>query len=209
VPPIPHQKARYNQAEAPVLKDGGCSPKPLNGNEMKERKEHAEGFQPVAEACSKVLILGTFPGEESLRQNQYYAHPRNLFWEMMVRICGTSRDMSYNDRLTVLKDSGIALWDVLKCCSRHGSLDINIRNGFYEFNDFKAFLSGHDIKAIFFNGKKAAKLFQRIPTTTLPELPFSSVLPSTSPANAGIPKDVKISRWLLVKEYLEMSSTGQ
>lgn len=80
---------------------------------MKCQKEHAEGFPPIMGSCPKVLILGTFPGEESLRQKQYYAHPRNLFWEMMGQLCGASTDMNYDARLTVLRNTGIALWDVL------------------------------------------------------------------------------------------------
>lgn len=170
---------------------------------MEKKIEHLEGFQPVAGNSSKILILGTFPGEESLRQKQYYAHPRNLFWTIMAQICGAGRDLDYEDRLNILKNSNIALWDVLKTCSRQGSLDTNIRNGFYEVNDFKKFLAEHGIKAIFFNGQKAGELFQRIPATTLPELPVLAILPSTSPANARIPKDTKISRWLLIKEHLK------
>lgn len=170
---------------------------------MKKEIEHLEGFPPVVGHSPKVLILGTFPGEESLRQKQYYAHPRNLFWEIMGQVCGAGRDIDYEDRLNILKNSHIALWDVLKTCSRQGSLDTNIRNGFYEVNDFKKFLAEHDIKAIFFNGQKAGELFQRIPATALPVLPVLSVLPSTSPANARIPKDAKISRWLLIREHLK------
>ncbi|HJV66301.1 MAG TPA: DNA-deoxyinosine glycosylase [Geomonas sp.] len=179
----------------------------LDGNEMKKHIEHIEGLPPVVGPSPKVLILGTFPGEESLRQNQYYAHPRNLFWEIMGQVCGAGRDIKYEDRLNILKNSQIALWDVLKSCSRHGSLDTDIRNGFYEVNDFKKFLAEHDIKAICFNGKKAEELFKKIPASTLPELPMLSRLPSTSPANAGIPKDTKICQWLLIKKHLECAPT--
>ena len=170
---------------------------------MKKEIEQIEGFPPIVGHTPKVLILGSFPGEESLRQKQYYAHSRNLFWEIMEQVCGAGRDLDYEDRLNILRNSNIALWDVLKTCSRQGSLDNNIRNGFYEVNDFKNFLMEHDIKAICFNGQKAGELFQRIPATTLPELPVLSVLPSTSPANAGIPKDIKISLWLLIKKHLK------
>ena len=170
---------------------------------MKKQIELIEGFPPVVGHSPKVLILGSFPGEESLRKKQYFAHPRNLFWEFMGQVCGAGRDIDYEERLNILRNSNIALWDVLKTCSRQGSLDTNIRNGFYEVNDFKKFLAEYDIKAICFNGRKAGELFQRIPATTLPELPVLSVLPSTSPANARIPKNVKIGLWLLIKKHLK------
>jgi TDG/mug DNA glycosylase family protein len=34
---------------------------------------------PIASENSKILILGSMPGEESLRVGQYYANARNKF----------------------------------------------------------------------------------------------------------------------------------
>ncbi len=157
-----------------------------------------EGFRPVVSTGAKILILGTFPGKESLRQKEYYAHPRNLFWDMMDCICGAGGDKDYNERLIVLTKTGIALWDVLKSCCREGSADSNIRNGYFTVNDFNTFLSSYPV-AVFFNGKKAEKLFQQHVGAALP---FSCALPSTSPANARMTKDEKIRQWCRVKQYL-------
>ena len=118
-----------------------------------------KGFPPIVGMNPEILILGTFPGEESLRQGEYYAHPRNLFWDMMECICGAGRDKDYDARVTILKNTGICLWDVLKSCGRDGSSDACIRNG--HVNDFDAFLSHYPMEAVFFNGKKAERLFQR------------------------------------------------
>ena len=42
-----------------------------------------QSFPPIVSERSKVLILGTMPGERSLKTGQYYAHPQNAFWRIM------------------------------------------------------------------------------------------------------------------------------
>jgi len=162
-----------------------------------------EGFDPIVGKTAEVLILGTFPSEESLKQKQYYAHPRNLFWDMIAVICGTGKVDDYEKRCDLVRSEGIAIWDVLKSCDREGSSDGRIRRGHFIFNDLSTFISEHPIKVIFFNGKKAANLFkQNVEPAILPFHPRLLILPSTSPANATLSKQQKLERWLEVKRCL-------
>ena len=122
--------------------------------------ERSEGFPPVARSDARVLILGSLPGRRSIAEQQYYAHPRNAFWAIMKALFGIEGD--YEDRLEQLLDHRIALWDVLSCSVRPGSLDAQIKLDSACANDFATFLKGHaDIRLIAFNGKKAEQLFDR------------------------------------------------
>ena len=162
-----------------------------------------EGFDPIVGKIANVLILGTFPSEESLKQKQYYAHPRNLFWDMIAAICGTGKVDDYEKRCDLVKSKGIAIWDVLKSCDREGSSDGQIRRGHFIINDISSFISEHSVKVIIINGKKAAILFKQcVEPATFPSRPRILILPSTSPAYASLSKQQKLERWLEVKTYL-------
>ena len=100
-------------------------------------------FPPIADAGATVLILGSMPGEESLRAGQYYAHPRNAFWPIMGDLFGAGPGLDYAARARVLKSNGIALWDVLASCARDGSLDSAIAGDSILANDFPAFFLAH------------------------------------------------------------------
>jgi len=126
------------------------------------------GLPPVVSPSSKVLILGSHPGRESLQCRQYYASPQNDFWHIVGIIFGFSPHESYEYRINALTANGLAIWDVLHKCVRPGSLDIDILSG--EPNDIAAFLSKHEhIRGICFNGRKAQNEFERyIPNCRLP-----------------------------------------
>ena len=156
---------------------------------------HIHSFKPVSDADASVLILGSMPGKKSLEQNQYYAHPLNAFWKIMGELVGAKPEISYEERLRVLKSSGIALWDVLASCERKTSLDSHIRK--VSANDFALFFARHPhISQIFFNGSKAEQCFRKFvqDKQTLPQLKFCR-LPSTSPAHAGMRYEDKLQAW--------------
>jgi len=158
----------------------------------------------VAEGNAVILILGSMPGVESLRQQQYYAHPKNMFWDMMGDMFGAGHGFSYSERLEVLKKNRVALWDVAHRCTRRGSLDANIEAATVVPNAFTAlYRDCPHIRFVFFNGKKASELYRRL---VLPELTKDmlqleyATLPSTSPANVSIDRAEKMRRWQLVDQ---------
>ena len=159
-------------------------------------------FPPVARADATVLILGSMPGKASLAASQYYAHPHNLFWPIVHRVFGAELADSYEKRLDLLQSRGIALWDVMKECDRHNSLDGDIVETSIVPNDFAVFFDGHrQIRHVFFNGAKAEQAFKRY---VLPGLVNRGEmqwvkLPSTSPANASIPFTKKLESWQRIK----------
>ncbi|MEA3270706.1 MAG: DNA-deoxyinosine glycosylase, partial [Pseudomonadota bacterium] len=71
-------------------------------------------FPPVVDAHTRVLILGSLPGEASLAQSQYYAHKQNQFWRLAGEVIGQDLPgMEYAARLQVLLAHRIGLWDVV------------------------------------------------------------------------------------------------
>ncbi len=155
------------------------------------------GFPPVVGRNPRVLILGSMPGRESLRLRQYYAHPRNAFWDVMALITGVSKTAPYALRCEGLRRVGVALWDVCRRCVRKSSLDSDIKQP--ESNDFVSFFKDFpSIHTVVFNGATAERLFHRLvaPVLWTTECPITLLrAPSTSPANARMSVADKISVW--------------
>ena len=169
-----------------------------------------QGFPPIARDDAEILILGSMPSEESLRAKQYYAHPRNAFWPIMMKLLGGETGLDYDKRAQLLIDNRIALWDALKACVRNGSLDSAIVNSSIETNDFKSFFRRHpNIHHIFFNGQKSRQVYSKYVVPGLPdiiqEIGFS-VLPSTSPAMARLNRKQKTNEWRAIVRVLESKS---
>ncbi len=167
--------------------------------EDKQILELATSFPPIVGTTPKILILGSMPGMESLKQQRYYAHPRNAFWPIITSLYGHSESLDYSQRCELLKQKQIAVWDVLKSCYRPGSLDQNIETESMVANDFVAFLQLHpSIRQIFFNGGKAEQVFKRYVAKKLETAGISPSyhrLPSTSPAHAAMNYETKQQLW--------------
>ncbi len=166
-----------------------------------------EGFPPIADESAVVLILGSMPGEASLRQQQYYAHPQNTFWRIIAALFDLDSDSEYRKRTKYLRQNSIALWDVMQTCERTGSLDSAIVAKTIIENDFESFFIDHPhIRHVFFNGAKAQSEYCKRVLPTLPNALAGIVhtrLPSTSPAMAILSFDEKLAQWSIVKEAVE------
>ena len=157
------------------------------------------GFEPVVDANTRLLILGSLPGDASLRAAQYYGHPQNAFWRLIGGVIG--RDLaalSYEERLAALRAAGVGLWDVIASAERPGSLDAAIRRP--EAADLRGLVAGlPDLRAVAFNGGTAARLGRAILAgesgTALIDLP------SSSPAHAR-PFAEKAAAWAVLGRFL-------
>jgi len=169
---------------------------------LEPAKTRVESFAPVVDSDSEILILGSMPGEESLRLGQYYANPRNAFWQILANLTGNRNDLSYELRLKLLNDHRIALWDVLRACERSGSLDSAIKVSSMDTNDFQTFLANNSrIRRIFFNGAFAETTYRKYVTPNLASREASIPalrLPSTSPANASLRFADKLRIWRVI-----------
>lgn len=155
-------------------------------------EERIASFDPVAALDARLLILGTMPSVESLRQSFYYSHPRNAFWPMMAQILGEPQPETAEAKKSMLIRHRIALWDVAQSCVRPGSLDSAIRDA--RPNDFAAlFERCPNIERILFNGATAENLYRKL-VGALPEGCASARMPSTSPAYT-MPFEKKCEAW--------------
>jgi len=146
-----------------------------------------------------VLVLGTLPGEESLRRREYYAHPRNLFWPIVFGLFGASPPADYQDRLRFVVERGIALWDVCGSAERLASADTAIRAEMP--NAIPELLQLHPaIVAVAFNGSTARRLHDRH-FARRPDLVYLA-LPSTSPAHARLGLSEKLAQWSALRQLL-------
>jgi hypoxanthine-DNA glycosylase len=154
-------------------------------------------FAPLADAHSRVLVLGTMPGPEALRRQQYYGFRGNHFWRIMVDLLAPGSELAYAEKLDLMRSNRIALWDVLESCERIGAADSAIRNA--RPNDIPGLLARHPgIHTIFCNGTTSARLFGRFVAASI-SLPMIG-LPSTSPAHATMPYARKREIWTVVVE---------
>jgi double-stranded uracil-DNA glycosylase len=164
------------------------------------------GLDPVVDRKSRVLILGTLPGDESLRQQRYYSDPSNKFWTLLSDLFGEASGHTYTERLMFLANHGVALWDVLRSAERLGSSDSNISNPVP--NDFHAlFVNFPMLRRVGFNGTKAENLWRKHvgnQAEVAHDEIVAAVLPSSSgsPGRHVLPYEQKLARW---KQFLRPS----
>jgi len=157
-------------------------------------------FAPVADPSARLLILGSLPGDMSLRIGQYYGNPQNQFWRLMGVALGRDLPEPYEARLAALRGAGVALWDVVRSAVRAGSLDAQIRA--HQPNALAAFVATLPrLQAVAFNGKTSAAIGRRALAGV--ERLALIALPSSSPAFT-LAFERKAEAWGQLRRFLEM-----
>ncbi|WP_454718646.1 DNA-deoxyinosine glycosylase [Caulobacter segnis] len=156
------------------------------------------GFPAVVDASTRVLILGSLPGEASLAVQQYYGNPRNAFWRLMEGVLDTPLvPLAYEARLAALLTHRVGLWDVIAEAERPGSLDAAIRDP--AANDLLQLIEKLPaLRAVAFNGGTAAKLGGKLIGDRITTL----ALPSSSPAHAARTFAQKTEAWGALKNFV-------
>jgi hypoxanthine-DNA glycosylase len=152
------------------------------------------GLPPVLDQQTRIVILGSFPGEASLSAKRYYAHPRNQFWKLVGALVDEDLyGMPYDERLPRLLAHRIGLWDVLAACEREGSLDSAIRKP--AANDFDRLRHlCPELETVGFNGQASGKFAPQFAQAGYRTV----VLPSSSPAHMAMSFATKLERWRLL-----------
>ncbi len=164
---------------------------------IKKKSSRLVGLKPIVNSSSKVLILGSMASVIALKKQEYYGNPLNHFWKILSRLLRTPPPLTYQEKLKILSEHHIALWDVVDTCQRKGSSDANICEA--KFNDIEGFLKKYpNIQAIFLTGKTVAGFFKK--SSAKVEIPVY-ILPSPSPAFVK-PIEWKVQGWRPLLQYI-------
>ena len=153
-------------------------------------------FEPVFNADSTLLILGTFPSVKSREDHFYYAHPRNRFWPLMAALFNEPLPHDTLEKKTLLLKHRIAVWDVVQRCEIVGSSDAHITQACGV--DLLPLLKQSRIQKIYANGAKACQLYQKLCEAKTGRAITS--LPSTSPANAAYSFERLLDAWSILRD---------
>lgn len=158
---------------------------------------------PIVDSSTRVLIVGSMPGKQSLEKQQYYGNPRNHFWPIIGELLEIEIPYDYSGRITILKNHAIGLWDTIEACERIGSLDAAIRNE--KPNDFQTLFENYpNIQLVLFNGAKAFEVFKKHIGLELLAGRAYKKMPSTSPIPGKNIKSFaeKVEDWRIMLSYL-------
>ena len=156
-------------------------------------------IEPIFDAESRVLILGTMPSPKSREVQFYYGHPQNRFWRVLAAVLGEELPQSVPEKKAMLLRHRIALWDVLAECEITGASDSSIRNPVA--NDLSVILGHAPVQAVFTTGATAWKLYTRLQKH---HTGIEAVrLPSTSPANCAVKMEALTEAYKAILPWLE------
>ena len=155
---------------------------------------------PVFDARSRGLMLGSFPSPKSREVGFFYGHPQNRMWRVLAAVMGEDAvPQTAEERTAFLLRNRIAMWDVIASCRIEGASDASIRD--VVPNDLSRILNAAPIEAVFCTGGKSHQLYCRYqePTTGIPAIK----LPSTSAANASWSLERLTEAYWVVSEALK------
>ena len=166
----------------------------LSGEIMASYEKHFHEIDPVYDAHSRILILGSFPSVKSREQRFFYGHPQNRFWKVIATVTDSPVPGTVEEKKILLLSHQIALWDVIQSCDIEGSSDASIKN--VVPNPVGDILKKTRIEKIFGNGAKACGLYDRY---LFPDIKIPIIrLPSTSPANAAYSFERLVEAWSII-----------
>lgn len=148
-------------------------------------------FEAVFHPSSKVLILGSLPSVESVKQGFYYMHPQNRFWKVLSIIFQEDvYSMNIEKKRQFILKHDLSLYDVIAACDIHQSSDASIRN--VSYTNIKEIIDQTEINKILLNGKTAYQFFLK----EYPEYKdMAFCMPSTSSANAKVKIEDLVQYW--------------
>lgn len=181
----------------------------MASNDFASDSVRLTGFNPIIDSDSRILILGTFPSEISLKSDikeEYYANSANQFWKIMQKNIGILVSLPYNERKDLLKKHHIGLWDIISSCERTGSSDKTIKNP--EYNDIYFRINKYpNVQMIILNGKSKTRKEMKKYCKKLKQDGYSfpdslkiKCAPSTSPQNRT-PFDDKCELWKKLMDF--------
>lgn len=160
------------------------------------------GIAPVYDACSRILILGSFPSVKSREYHFFYGHPQNRFWRVLSQVLDEPLPASVEEKKSFLLKNRIAVWDVIESCDIEGSSDSSIKN--VVPNDLSRILTAAPIRQIYTNGAVSHRLYEKYCLAAIGRPAVK--LPSTSPANAAYSVERLKEHWNRILEDLNFSS---
>ena len=136
--------------------DFNTKPKEIVKATKNHNTDFKSGLEPWVGGEPKVLILGSLPGDESIKQQAYYANKRNAFWKIMRALYNNNIE---TDNKKFIISCGIALWDCVHSAIRKGSLDSAIKDDSVVANDIRGLIAKYPtINTIILNGGTAEKI---------------------------------------------------
>lgn len=148
--------------------------------------------EPVYDANSLVLLLGTFPSPKSREYGFFYGHPQNRFWRVLAAVFDSPPLATIEEKKAFLLREQIALWDVIASCEIVGASDASIKNA--KPTDLSRIHNTANIGAVYTTGTTASKLYHRFFDKN------NIMLPSTSPANASMNLSKLIESYMQIRE---------